>query len=269
MNKKLIFTFLLVLSLSNLTKALTSFPTAGKTRIIVVGTVHVPTYNFDSDTLLSILNNIRPDVILVESDSSYLTRDFQLKEDIKYSFPETSAITNYLQTNRVQLRPYDINGRDFFLNDRERKRNERSFFNDIEYLSMNDKLNSDAINILNKILAMMSTSREMAFERSTYINSPEGSKKIDTINYYSYTGLSQLINSTPELSQYRSYWDEENNYWEKRNNVMLENIISYAKFFEGNTIVVFCGFAHKNLLKNGLLKNADEGNFEVMEFSEF
>ncbi|MEP7146390.1 MAG: hypothetical protein ABI792_05230 [bacterium] len=246
-----------------------SNPPADETQIIIIGTVHVPTYNYDSDTLLSILNKINPNVILVECDTSYMTGDFQLKEDIKYSFPETQAITEYLQTKQAELRPYDIPGRDIFLNDVERKMYERSFLRDVEFLSMKNKLNNNAIGILNKILAMMDISREMANAKSTYINSPEGSRKIDSINYYTYAGFGNLINSVPELLRYRSYWANENNYWENRNNIMLENIFQFAKYFEGKKIVVLCGFAHKNLLKNGLLKKAGNENLMVKEFMEF
>jgi len=269
MLNKILAALLLILFFQVTYSEARSFPAIDKTQIIVVGTVHVPTDNYDSDTLLNILKKINPDVILVECDSSYMTYDFQLNEDIKYSFPETNAITSFLQTRYADLRPYDITGRDNFLNDYDRRTNERNFFRDIEHLSVKDKLNNDAIDILNKILRMMNTSREMAYARSSYINSMEGSKKIDTINYYSYVGFGKLINIVPELSPYRTYWDRENNYWVKRNNKMVENIINFARYFEGKRIVVFCGFAHKNLLNDGLLKRASQENYQVIELREF
>lgn len=240
-----------------------------ETDIVVIGTVHYSTYNYNSDTLLGILNRINPDVILVECDSSYMTADFELKEDIQNAFLETRAITKFQKGKDVSLRPYDISGRDIFLNDYNRKRNESNFFKDIHFLSRSEKLNNTAINILNKVLMMMSISEEMANAAASYINNLEGSKKIDTINYYTYTGLDKLIQSTPELSSYRSYWEDENKFWNERNSMMLENILEYSNYFAGKKIVVLCGLAHKNILKKGLVLKTKEENLNVKEYWEF
>ncbi len=262
------FLISVILVLSIYSNTFPSQKSENPTEIFIIGTVHESTSNFDSDTLLNIFNKIKPDLILVECDSSYLTRDFRLKDDIKYSFPETRAITDYLNGNIVDLRPYDITGRDSILNDRRRRRNQYNFFKDIRELSGTGMLGTEAINILNKILAMMSTADLMANSSSSYINSPEGSVNIDTINYYTYTGFANLIKASSALSQYESYRESENLYWEKRNNVMLENILTFKKSYEGRKIIVLCGFAHKNILKNGLALRSAEENISVKEYWE-
>jgi len=239
------------------------------TKIFVVGTIHYSTNNYNSDTLLNILKSIEPDVILVECDTSYMTMDFQLKEDIKNSFLETRAITKFLRNKNVVLRPYDITGRDLFLNDHKRKTNEYNFFKDVDVLVRNGKMNNEAIGILNKILSMMNISQEMTNSYASYINNEEGSKKIDTINYYSYVGLDKLIKATPELSTYNAYWEDERGYWNRRNETMVQNILDYKKQFPGKKIVVLCGFAHKNILKKALAERAKEDKFDVKEYWEF
>lgn len=238
------------------------------TDIIIIGTVHYSTNNYNSDTLLAILNKVNPDVILVECDSSYMTSKFDLKEDIQFSFLETRAITRYLKEKPAILRPYDINGRDAFLDNHERKRNEQNFFSELNYLSQNNNLSSNTLEILNRILSMMNTSERMANSAASYINSKEGSMYIDTINYYTYTGLYDLINSTSELMHFKSYWEEESNYWIRRNNVMIQNILKYKREFTGKKIVVLCGLSHKNILKNGIINEAEEEKFNVKEFWE-
>lgn len=238
------------------------------TEIFVIGTVHVSTSNFNSDTLLQIFNKINPDLILVECDSSYMTKDFQVKNEFKYSFPETRAITSYLSEKNVELRPYDITDRDVFLNDKERTQNQSNFFKDINELSQNGKLEIDAINILNKILAMMNIADIMANSPTSYMNSPEGSINIDTINYYTYTGFVNLIESTSALSHYKSYRENEIRYWDKRNKIMLENILSIKKSYEGKRIIVLCGFSHKNILKSGLILKSVVENLSVKEYWE-
>ncbi len=268
MNK--LFTLLIlikVLFLSFTLRSSNAAPTDNKTEIFIIGTVHKGTFNFDGDTLLNILNKVNPDVILVECDTSYMTSDFKLKNEVKYIFPETQAITEYLKNKHAELRPYDINGRDTFLNNYNRKRYERNFFKDINTLSKEGKLNTEAIDILNKILGMMNIADEMANQRASYINNHEGSQKIDTINFYTYSGLSLLIDSVPELNEYKSYWEQEHDYWQLRNDTMLKNILGYEKLFKGKKIVVLCGFSHKNILKNGLTGESN-GNIIVREFWE-
>jgi hypothetical protein len=182
---------------------------------------------------------------------------------------ETLAITEYSKKKAVELRPYDINNRDNFLNNYRRKRKERNFFNDISSLSRSGKLNNDATGILNRVLSMMSIAEEMANAKASYINNTEGSMKIDTINYYTYEGLSRLIDFAPELNEYKSYWDEEYDYWLERNDVMLENILEHTKQFKGKRIVVLCGFSHKNILKKSLIEKSPEAGIEVKEYYDF
>lgn len=229
------------------------------TEIYIIGTVHISTPNYNSDTLLNILNYINPDVILIECDTSFMTPDFELKDDIKYTFMETNAVTEYKKNKSVQLRAIDIPGGDSFFDDPVRKINESNFFYDILYLSKseNENLNEEAIYFLDRIADMMNTADKMVNAKASYINSPEGSTNADTINYYTYSGLSRLIDLIPELSQYKTYWDNEYSNWNKRNNVMLENILKHKKYFNGKKIVVLCGFAHMNFLKAGILENSD------------
>lgn len=260
--------------------ALSTVPAAGSfiydnekfiknTEIVIIGTVHESTSSFNQDTLLNIFKKIKPDVILIESDTSYLTSDFKLKEDYEYMFPETAAITDYLKDNFVQIRPYDINGRDFFLDNVKRKSVESGFFNAIVNLYSNDQLDKKAKDMLNKISDMRSIAEEMSYSKLSYINSLEGSKKIDTINYYTYDGLKQLIEVTSELSEYKSYWKDEYDYWKKRNDTMINNILKFKDQFTGKKIIVLCGFAHKNILKNDLKRLSSEEDIEIKEYSDY
>lgn len=234
------------------------------TEIFVIGTVHYNTSNFNSDTLLKILNKINPDLILLECDSSYMTSNFQLNDDIKDSFLETEAVSRYLAKKKVDIRPFDISGRDDYLNSDKRLINETNFFNEVNMLSQTENLNVTAKNILKNILSMMNTADELSNSTLGNINSSEGSRKIDTINYYTYKGIRNLINSLPELSKYKSYWDEEYDFWEKRNQTMLKNILKFTKSYSGKKIVVLCGFAHKNLLVRGLKKSSHSGKDKLI-----
>jgi hypothetical protein len=51
------------------------------TAIVVVGTVHTKTDNFTVQGLTDILERIKPDLILVELDSSFLTPSMSIKPE--------------------------------------------------------------------------------------------------------------------------------------------------------------------------------------------
>ncbi|MBK8551227.1 MAG: hypothetical protein IPL53_09280 [Ignavibacteria bacterium] len=264
---KIIFFALLLLSAGN--DQLFSIQTDKDTELFIIGTVHESTEAFNSDTLLNIFNKIKPDVILVECDTSYMTPEFKLKEDIEYMFPETIAITEYSKNNPVKLRPYDINGRDVFLDDPERQSYQYNFFNEIYTLNENKEFEPDAQTLYDKIQSMTVLAGEMSNARASYINSAEGSSGIDTINYYTYDGMKKLIEQTPVLSKYESYWKDEYEFTNKRNETMLKNILRFKEKFTGKRIIVLCGFAHKNYLKRNLNDVAAKEELLVKEYYEY
>lgn len=258
MKNKIFNTFLLLFLLTFIKDTSHSFCYGNETELYILGTVHESTHAFNSDTLLKILNEIGPDVILVECDSSYMTKDFQLKDEFKNAFLETSAVTEYLKLRTSVLRPYDISGRDGFLNDNNRISDESDFFREIILLNEKQKYSKEAAEIYSGIVSMISSAEKMSLEKASYINSPSGSSETDTINYYTYVGIRQLIDITPALEKYKSYWEKECNYWEDRNKAMLNNILESVDFYEGKKIVVLCGFAHKNILINGIMKSQNK-----------
>ena len=258
MPKKIYFVIILFLLFIAFADTSSSIQLENDTELYVIGTVHESTDSFNSDTLLNILNKIKPDLILIESDSSYFTPDFRLNDDVKYEFLETSAVSEYLKNNTSLLRPYDISGRDKFLDDKKRLSDESDFFNDVSVLKEKGRLSREADQIYDKIFSMMNTAGNLSYSAASFINSTEGSSKIDTINYYTYDGLGLLISLTPELEKYRAYWDKECSYNEKRNRTMLRNILKIADLYEGKRIVVLCGFAHKNILINGINKSKNK-----------
>ena len=101
---------------------------ADSTEVIILGTVHYETENFNTDSLYNIFLNIEPDLILMESDASYMTEDYMLKPGYEDIANETRAVSKYLLVSTPLLRPYDIENRDHFLFNTHRRRTERSFF---------------------------------------------------------------------------------------------------------------------------------------------
>lgn len=72
---------------------------ADTTEVIIIGTVHYETDNFTPDSLYNIFTKITPNVILLESDASYLTEDFKLRPGYEDIANETKAVTKYLMNS--------------------------------------------------------------------------------------------------------------------------------------------------------------------------
>ncbi|HMS63922.1 MAG TPA: hypothetical protein PKD83_01565 [Ignavibacteria bacterium] len=244
------------------------YPDNVPTEITVIGTVHYETRGLISDTLLSIFLKIKPDVILFESDSTYFSSENEIEDDIKDEFLETKAITKYKESNSLKLIPYDIPGRDDYMNDYERVSHRANLFYDLNVM-LKKKSYNDSLNVMKYYEILLNLSAVMSDTTITYINSIDGCKKIDSINSLTYEGIAEIIKSTPELSGYAEFWKSENEFWNKRNNVMLENILREIKIFSGKKVIVLCGFAHKKFLKSKISSKAFENYAVVKEFWEY
>lgn len=241
---------------------------ADTTEVIIIGTTHNETENFNPDSLYNIFTKIQPYVILMESDSTYMTSDFQLKENIKDIANETKAVTKYLETNNALLRPYDIANRDNYLNNLRRRRTERSFFEELTELYESGRMSSNVSELISGLMNSMNYAEYLSYNTPFEINRPENDTLIKEINYYDFQAFHQIIDETPELSEYEEYWQDHTNFWVMRNNAMIDNIIQYTKEFNGKRLIVLCGFSHKPYLKNGLKDLEDNGHITIKEYWE-
>ena len=78
------------------------------TEVVVVGTVHEPTRNFPRKALDELLAGLRPDVLLLELDSSFFDDSFELREQFRRITLENNAAAALRPSSGVALRPYDI-----------------------------------------------------------------------------------------------------------------------------------------------------------------
>lgn len=256
--------FLIPLVILSLLKPLS----ADTTEVIIIGTVHYETENFNSDSLYNIFVTLNPQLILMESDASYMTEDFKLKPGYEDIANETKAVTTYLVGNNPAIRPYDIENRDHFLFSTNRRRTERNFFNDLSELYDWGKLSENAAQITNELIVNMDEAQSMTFSTPFDINRDENKETIDKINYYDFEAVSEIIKTTPELSSYESYWKEVSDFWMMRNDAMITNIKKYINEFSGSRIIILCGFAHKPYLLNGLEDLSSSGVIEIKNYWE-
>ncbi|RYG19088.1 MAG: hypothetical protein EOO07_07565, partial [Chitinophagaceae bacterium] len=81
-----------------------------KTELTIIGTVHFPTKQINKDTIYAVLENLKPDLILMESDMTNFNSDFTFKST--YDENEWNAIAKYKSNFKNTLfRPIEFEGR--------------------------------------------------------------------------------------------------------------------------------------------------------------
>ena len=78
--------------------------------LVILGAVHFPTDNVNADSIVSILERVSPDCILMEVDSSIFKADFTFKKTFDEN--EFNAALKYKEKYpNVKLRPIEFEGR--------------------------------------------------------------------------------------------------------------------------------------------------------------
>jgi len=121
-----------------------------KTELILLGTVHQPVENFNSDSLYNILLKIEPDLILFEVDSSLFTQDFKFNKT--WNSNENTATVKYMNNYNVDVRPYDFSGRNEYRIKIGARPTDDKTIKLLDSLYKNGKLNTEDILIYEEFL---------------------------------------------------------------------------------------------------------------------
>lgn len=241
--------------------------------ICIIGETHSKTTYCNDKILDSLLTRIKPDLILVELDSSFFTSGFQydtikrpyLLDDSKSS-NSILATNSYIKNNKkTDIRPFDITGRnDFYArNDFFNKQNEmyKAIFKYASTNSMNERDHQDFV--------LLSTSLDCINSLKISTLKELNSQAITNLAYlqqniYLNSALN-LVESIDSLKAYKEFAHLQKDFWIKRNSQMVQNIIKLAKNYKRT--VVITGNLHKYYLHLGVLMS-DEG-FIIKEFWEY
>lgn len=245
---------------------------ADTTVICIIGTSHYNTNFCNVGTLDSVLNQIKPDLILEELDSSFFTSEFRY-DTVHYpgilNSPESSpadiASDNYQKSHKADIRPFDITGRnkfyrenDFFNRQDEmiraiystssqgllNERNQADFDLWVKSLQNVNSLNISSLRELNSQVLM----NLIEIQEKIYLDKPV-----------------EIVETTDSLRKYTGIARLQKDFWVKRNDAMIRNILYFAGRYK--RIVVLTGNLHKYYLTNGV--RSAKGPYKTKEFWEF
>ncbi len=254
-----------------------------KTQIYTIGVVHTENKFRNSDSLLNILNSIKPDLILAENDtlSGYFKSDYTLVQPPKWYKvarklnvgkkmpPEMDLLYKYQEINNsVLIYPFDITivNRNKYVASQKEKENQ--WVSALNFASSSNKIpdsilpaHRDYIRYNNWLFEIGQGDYRM-MNRTIVTDSIRNMMKLE-MEYFP-----KLIKSVQSLSDYNSWYTENINYWVLRNEVMSKNIIKFIEMTKAKKVVVLTGILHKYYLLDLINAHNNESKYQIVEHFE-
>jgi vacuolar-type H+-ATPase subunit E/Vma4 len=249
--------------------------TLPKTEIIIFGTVHEVRENFDIEDGLNILEQVKPDVILLElpiSDPVEKFPEIVRKTKDPTQLLEGRMIKKYLDKNpSVPLRYFDIENRNKYYIENRSDEQEQAFQKKLEELVTNSD-SDDSGHLVEeemiKLVYLFNFDNILREEYPRAINSTIADSIYATKHRYLFSTFLKFTETIPALKQFKEFWVWRLEFWHKRNKAMAKNIINYAEEFQGKRIIVITGSEHRYYLRNEL-KKSQKQNFVLKEYWEY
>lgn len=240
-------------------------PPAAPAELVIVGTVHRPTRLFNPDSVARILERVRPDLILVELDSSFFTPAFELKTPGREN--EDLGVARYRRQHPgVPMRPFDYEGRNEFTRQHELLTRPGEVLAQLDGLYQNRLLTPAQGQVLDRYYALTDSLNRYARQRPYVINQPAVYALAARRQHYQYQKLKQVVDARPEMADYRALCQLNADFWDQRNRAMARHIRQYARQRRARRIVVLVGHAHKYYLLRELAPHAAAEGFRLREY---
>ncbi|HZS09928.1 MAG TPA: hypothetical protein VFD58_34190 [Blastocatellia bacterium] len=240
-----------------------------KSEIVLIGTVHAPTSNFQEETLVRILNRVRPDLILLELDPSFFDSSFNLPEKYQGISLESKAATSYAKTVGARLRPFDIEGRNKFYEVHDYFNRELKLNQEAGRLYAGGQLSPEAKVLFEALLSLSAVRDACGAERPEVINSSACDTAVEKKQYYAFKGLGRIIELTPALKEMGPFWALADEFWVRRNGEMVRNIVRHSKELRPGRAVVLSGYEHRYYLRKQLAGQAAREGFILREYWDY
>ncbi|PKB42262.1 hypothetical protein AX016_0426 [Cellulophaga sp. RHA19] len=271
MNKPILIVLILITILSCKTEK--------STEIIVIGTLHKPESNFNSEILFNILEDVKPDFILREVDSSFFTSDFRYK-NVSTSNEAIASEKYFKKYSKTKLRPYEFEGRNEYRLNIGSRPTDGLTTKLLDSLNKANLLTAAESKIYNKYESLLEPLIILASKSPENFNNSTTDSICAERQYYQYKMLSKITNVRDEFSNrfhtkpngekisYRDGFQLVCDFWDLRNKTMAKNIMTISEQNNGKRIVVLCGFMHRYYILSELKKLTKGKKIIIKEYYE-
>ena len=243
-------------------------PVGAATEIVVIGTVHTTTPKYSAQDLVRILQKVQPDVILFELPADMMTPTYEFMS-ITEGALEQQAVLDYVNQTAAVLRPYDIDDRNGFYERTGYFARERRCFQELGALLNSNGLGAEAQRIVVALDAAMARRDSLGQSDPATINSFQADTEISEKQWLMHQGIPEIVRLTPELQGCEELWNMSRAYWTRRHSEMLRNIRRFASEFEGQRLVVLCGYEHRYYLRSHLYDWEEQPAYILKEYWEY
>jgi hypothetical protein len=197
-----------------------------QTYVTIIGTQHTPTDHTNSTDLYRVLDKIKPDVILMEQDSSTMSK---IGEFLTNSIEiEPTAVKRVQRNYPVIIRPFDYKARNKFYQDNKIFEKEGRFFHTMDSIYNNKLMDSLSLNSYENFIKVNAILNTVLLGDLKEINSSTAQGLCKLRQDFNYVQTLNLIcYRNKYMNKYMNFWKQDGDFWIFRNQTMVNNIIKY------------------------------------------
>lgn len=236
------------------------------TKLTIISEIHKASENYSVQELIDVLTDLSPDVILRENDSTFFTKDYEMKNSEPSRWMAQQAVLDYLKIKQVKQRLFDIEGRNEFYRKHD-YHNKRKVYGQRVTELYESKLLSEKWMVQQDLSSEIYYKQMELLKKSAQdINSSEFNELCRKRSFIMYKQGLEMINETSKLTYHLEFWNLVCEVWGRRNKTMAANILNWIQEFQGKPLVVLVGAAHKYFLLDELIPKQKEFGFVIEEF---
>jgi hypothetical protein len=255
------------------------------TILCILATVHIATANYNADSIVSILENFQPDLILTEEDTlifetyhnaynKTLQRPVyaRLKASFGFGYPEQiedKAVRKYkIRHPAVGIRPFDIEDRNLFYRRNSTFSKEKETGEMLAALAADHSMSPQHAQVW-KVYNQINDTLDQRNNQTPYsINQPSFYNLTERRQFYQYQKVADIVNGNDRLKPFRDWYKTNADFWDTRNKKMAAHIANFIRLFPNKRIIVLTGSMHKYFLLKELTPLQNQLNFRLKEYYE-
>ena len=278
-HQKRIWAFLLLLCASLNVRSQDSLVTD----LILIGTKHTPHSGYHSDSLLKVVVNLKPDIILIEQDSVsgiFKTGQFKpIPRWIKYLSRITGWSKNEIEGNMIHkfhrafphviIKPFDV-----ALNGHERDKNRKEFIQleKVFEVAMSKAFDNKEMSQYRANVHLTREQLHTQMSKRLYsvlqeFNTDSTTEIIRQLKTLEENHFKALVDSVPSLQPFSKRVYQMFDNWQLRDKVMVQQIQRYILAYPGKRIVAISGAFHRFYQIDHLAPKREEMNFRLLDIN--
>lgn len=251
------------------------------TTLIIIGISHTESSFMNTDTLLFILQKIKPDVILdeMQSPSGFYTKEKELRKlpaSIalrtklgigKKLSPEKMVLYRYREIDsNIIIRPFDIYIEDRNKYIREDKEWEKKLYSILNNPKNSNNFSSFQKSLFNQFVRLNNFMYDVAQKSYLDMNQSHVSDSLRQMLTITDPFFTSVLDSLEIASPLKPYYEKNKFFWGERNEKMVSNILEYVEQYPGTRMVVLTGLLHKHCLIDLLNQSPKKDLYKILEF---